>query len=502
MRSRPYALLNRITLFLVAFIAMLLLQVGISYYQTRSVLEPQERRTRSIRSISQFLNDTEGCIHDLENHRWDYGDAQVLTESIKSFSTSSVQHLGQIDADLDSVSEEQYLLAAATRTIYSTYCDTIGQIATLLDAGESEAAAALYYEKAQACGDYMRQYTQQLLECALRESQSSYNQLARLNQRLNEFQNASIIVCFFIGVAMLISLTTLLRSVREMAAASRAISQGNLDIPDVDESPENEIGYMARAFNEMKRSMKRQVQMLEEKNQMQRNLYQKEHEALELQNLMEREKLQQLRSQINPHFMLNTMNVILFTARQEEAQRTQSLIASLGKLLRYALGSNDSQVPLSQEVGIVDQLYALYCARFGERVNLRWQFSSQIDLTETIVPSFILQPLVENAFRHGLGPKESGGTVTVRIWPEEALLLIAVTDDGVGMSQQALEELRRNLLSPPTTGEHIGIYNVAARLRLLGQERQYGLDVDSQQGQGTTATLRLPLVQREEDLDD
>lgn len=502
MRSRPYALLNRITLFLVAFIAMLLLQVGISYYQTRSVLEPQERRTRSIRSISQLLNDTEGCIHALENHRWDYGDAQALTESIKSFSASSVQHLGRIEADLDSVSEEQYLLATATRTIYATYCDTIGQIAALLDAGESEAAAALYYEKAQACGDYMRQYTQQLLECALRESQSSYNQLARLNQRLNEFQNASIIACFFIGVAVLISLTTLLRSVREMAAASQAISQGNLDIPDVDESPENEIGYMARAFNEMKRSMKRQVQMLEEKNQMQRNLYQKEHEALELQNLMEREKLQQLRSQINPHFMLNTMNMILFTARQEEAQRTQSLIASLGKLLRYALGSNDSQVPLSQEVGIVDQLYALYRARFGERVNLRWRFSPKIDLTETIVPSFILQPLVENAFHHGLGPKESGGTVTVRIWPEESLLLIAVMDDGVGMSQQALEELRRNLLSPPTTGEHIGIYNVAARLRLLGRERQYGLDVDSRQGEGTTATLRLPLIQREEDLDD
>lgn len=136
-------------------------------------------------------------------------------------------------------------------------------------------------------------------------------------------------------------------------------------------------------------------------------------------------------------------------------------------------------------------------------MRMQWHISSAVDLTETMVPSFILQPLVENAFKHGLGPKEEGGCVDISIAVKEETLVITVTDDGVGMSAESLENLRQNLRNPPTSGEHIGVYNVAARLRLWG--REYGMDIQSRQGEGTTAALRLPLVtlgEEEEDLDD
>lgn len=478
-------LLNRIIGFLVAFSATIVLQMGISQYQSTHVLEPLEERTGSIQSISQFLNDVEGCMLALENYRWDFGDTQELITTLRQQQKASADHLKEIDRDLHQVSEEQYLLANAAATTFGTFSLTVDEIIELLLSGQNDEASALYYERAEPCGSYMRQYTQQLLERAIQDNQSAYAQLNRLNERLKQVQSLVLILCLTLGIILVISLLALLRSVKDMARASHAISQGDLDTPDVDETLQDEIGQMAKAFNEMKRSMKQQVQLLEEKNEM-------EKEALELQNLMEREKLQQLRSQINPHFLFNTLNVIMYTSQQEGASRTHSLIGSLSRLFRYALGSNEAQVPLSREVHIVDEFYSLYRARFSERMGLQWHISPEVDLTETMVPSFILQPLVENSFKHGLAPKEEGGCVDIFIDVEEKTLKIAVTDDGVGMSPEALDNLRRNLRNPPTAGEHIGVYNVAARLRLWG--REYGMDILSEQGKGTTAALRLPLV--------
>lgn len=493
MRHRPrFNLLARIILFLAAFTVALILQVGISGYQTSRVLMPMEQRTKNIQAISQFLNDVEGCMTALENYRWDYGDAAALIATVKENKANSEEHLAQIQMEIGQVSEEQYLLANASNTTYGTFMLTLDDIIQSLLLGDSNAAAELYYGKAERCGTYLRQYTQQLLERAILDNQDAYTELTVLNEQINRIQAVVLLMCLILGGAVIYSLFRLLRVISQMSRASQAISRGEFDIPDVDENQQDEIGHMAKTFNEMKRSMKQQMQLLEEKNEMERKLHKKETEALEYQTLMEREKLQQLRSQINPHFLFNTLNVILYTSQQEGATRTYSLIGSLSKLFRYALGSNESQVPLAREVNIVDEFYALYHVRFGSRMNLRWHISPEVDLPDTMVPSFILQPLVENAFKHGLAPKEAGGCVDIYIETAGKALIIRVVDDGVGMSEEALEGLRQNLRNPPTTGEHIGVYNVAARLRLWGKE--YGMDIQSEQGKGTTAILRLPLT--------
>lgn len=497
------SLLNRIIGFLLAFGAMILLQITISWYQTTHVLEPLEERTESIQSISQFLNDVEGAMVALENYRWDFGDTNALVGTLRQQQTESDKHLKEIDRELGVVSEEQYLLANAAATTYGTFSITVDEIIQLLQTDRSDQASNLYYEKAEPCGDYLRQYTQQLLERAIRDNQSTYVHLNRLNEKLKETQTVVLIACLVLGIVLIISLLALLNSVKDMARASREISLGNFDTPDVDETLQDEIGQMARAFNEMKRSMKQQVQLLEEKNQMQQQLLRKENEALEYQTLIEREKLQQLRSQINPHFLFNTLNVIMYSAQQEGATKTHSLIGALSRLFRYALGSNEAKVPLSREIHIVDAFFSLYQARFGDRMRMKWFLSPEVDLTETMVPSFILQPLVENAFKHGLGPKEEGGCVEVHIDAQEETLVIRVRDNGVGMSEEALASLRRNLRNPPDTGEHIGMYNVAARLRLSGQG--YGMEILSTEGEGTEVVLRLPVLRlwdEEETLDD
>ena len=226
-----------------------------------------------------------------------------------------------------------------------------------------------------------------------------------------------------------------------------------------------------------------QMNTLREKNEMERELHQQKTAALELQNRMERSRMQQLRSQIDPHFLFNTLNVILQTAGQEKAYRTQALITALSHLLRYSLMSNDEQVPLAREVRIVDEYYSIYHVRFGDRVKMRWRISDSIDLTETMVPSFILQPIVENAFKHGIAPKEEGGAVRIRITPLR--------------EQGLLAQLQAGLAAPGDRWEHIGVYNVAARLRLLDKRCRF--EVRSHPGWGTAVSLYLPLVELEEE---
>ena len=207
----------------------------------------------------------------------------------------------------------------------------------------------------------------------------------------------------------------LLTPVQQMIAASRAIGKSEFDTPDIPLPKQPEIAQLAESFNIMKHSMAQQVTTLQEKNEIERELHRQKTEALELQNRMERSRLQQLRSQIDPHFLFNTLNVIQQTAGTETAYRTQALIMALSHLLRYSLMSNDEQVPLSREVRIVDEYYSIYHVRFGERVRMEWRISDSLDLTETMVPSFILQPIVENAFKHGICPKEEGGVVRIRV---------------------------------------------------------------------------------------
>ena len=369
-------------------------------------------------------------------------------------------------------------------------------------AGQDTKAAQLYYNKIVPCGGYLRQYTQQPLNTATTDAQGTYTTVSALSDRVKWVQTVVVALCLALGCVMAFSVLTLLTPVQQMIGASREVTRGEFDSPDLPAPRQPEMAQLTEAFNHMKHSMAEQVPTLREKNEMERELHRQKTEALELQNRMERSRLQQLRSQIDPQLLFNPLTVILQPAGQEIAYRTQALITALSHLLRYSLMSNDEQVPLSREVRIVDEYYSIYHVRFGDRIRMEWRISDSLDLTETMVPSFILQPIVENAFKHGICPKEEGGVVRIRMVPlrEKGLLCIRVLDNGMGIEPEQLQQLRTALEQPAPRGEHIGIYNVAARLRLL--DARCRVVVRSRPGRGTAVILYLPLVENEEEFEE
>jgi len=472
-KKKQLTFMNRLILFFVSFCVLLLFQSGMESYQKRSVLSPMEERTESIQVISQFLNELENTLQVLKNHRWDYGDEAALMKALQNSRKASAEYLAQVKPVLGEVSEEQYLLANAVKITYTTFAGSLEEIMLFIEIGDTDRAASTYYSKTEPCGTYLRQYTQQLLEQAILDNQSAYIKFTRMNNKLNSARRLMNGVCLVLGCVVVMSLYVLIHSVRELAQAAKEISAGNLDVSDLDESADDEIGDTAKAFNEMKYSMKRQVQLLSEKTE------------------MEREKMQLLRSQINPHFLFNTLNVVMYTARQEEAYKTRELLESMSQLFRYSLGSNEMEVTLAREVHIVKEFFKLQKIRFGDRVNLAWDVSPEVLLPETVVPSFVLQPVVENAFKHGIVPKENGGVVRISIFSREEKLFIRVEDNGVGMAKENLDDLVKKLENPMITGEHIGLCNVAARLRL---REGSGLTLMSGENEGTTVELFMPLV--------
>ncbi len=492
---------GRIMLFGAAFFAALLVQLYVSYYQSTYVLDQMDQQTGNFHSISQFSGGISRQMSALSNYRWENGDSLALLETLRSNNSTCDAWLWRIDSDLSEVGEEQYLLARAVRITYHNYNLILEQLMEQLRQNDRSAASDIYYNELSVCGKYLQQYTSDLLQTAITEGQGTYSSLSELNAVLKKIQLVNTFICILLGILVIISVWQLLDPVQQMIVASKEIGKGHLDTPDVAVPHHNEIGQLARAFNTMKHSMVRQLQTLQEKNDIERELHRSETQALELQNTVERSRLQHLRSQIDPHFLFNTLGVILRVSDEEGAPRTRSLITALSQLLRYSLASNDLQVPLSREIRIIDEFYEIYHVRFGERVCMEWDYDEELDLTQTLVPSFILQPLVENAFKHGIIPKEKGGTVRIilRRCPVGPFLYIAVRDDGVGIPGNLLLQIRSGLNAPnavSAAGEHIGVRNVADRLRLL--EPPGTLRIYSRQGRGTWSVLFLPLIELEE----
>jgi len=189
-------------------------------------------------------------------------------------------------------------------------------------------------------------------------------------------------------------------------------------------------------------------------------LRQKEQQATELLALAREQQLAALKAQINPHFLFNTLNSISATLKQDPDQ-AREMIAKLSRLLRYALdGAQQDQVPLREEIDFARRYLDLERHRFSDRLDAQVQIDAPEEALDRPVPPMTLQPLVENALRHGIAPSEDGGTVRVTVTDRDERIDVRVEDTGVGAAPDAP-------LSDESNG--MGLANTNARL-----QRTYG----------------------------
>ncbi len=204
------------------------------------------------------------------------------------------------------------------------------------------------------------------------------------------------------------------------------------------------------------------------------------------ERLLLQSRMEALQSQINPHFLFNTLNSVSSLVRRDPDAARQ-MIVKLSNILRRLLRKGDAFVPLREELEFLDDYLDIEVARFG-RDKLRVVKELDPASLEHLMPSMILQPLVENSIKHGLADKVEGGSIHVRSRCAEHRVVIEIEDDGVGMPQSGASS---------SAGTGIGMVNVSERLQVV-----YGdaaeITVESQPGQGTLIRLVLPVLEAEE----
>ena len=204
-----------------------------------------------------------------------------------------------------------------------------------------------------------------------------------------------------------------------------------------------------------------------------------EHRLQEQEKLLLAAKIEALKSQINPHFLFNTLTSISSLIRsQPETART--LINKLSGLLRRLLRSHEHFVTLREELESIDEYLDIEVVRFGPKLRVRKEIGP--DTIDVVVPSMILQPLVENSIKHGLSRKVGIGTIVIRSWRENQRVVIEVEDDGMGFMMDRLDQ-------PMASG--IGLANVRERLRVIFGAT-YQLRLSSEPGKGTKARIEIP----------
>ena len=195
-------------------------------------------------------------------------------------------------------------------------------------------------------------------------------------------------------------------------------------------------------------------------------------------------ELRALRAQINPHFLLNSLSVIHHLIRTQPEQ-ARDLVLDLSDVFQRTLRAGDF-VPLREELEHVKSYLALEQARLTKRLNVQWSILPE-DKLDVLVPTLIVQPIVENAVQHGLAPKPEGGMISILIKQRADDLLIEIADNGLGFDLGEIE-LSSKLLP---TGASLGLRNIDYRLRLLYGET-YKLNIESTVGVGTSVSLRIP----------
>lgn len=214
-----------------------------------------------------------------------------------------------------------------------------------------------------------------------------------------------------------------------------------------------------------------------------KELMDKNKELSELRTIIE---VKQLQSQFHPHFIFNVLETLRY-AIKIDANQAQEIVMLLSRLLRYSIG-NDRSVQLKDDMSYVRDYLKLQQIRFNERLEYRVTIAEET--YPIYVPKLVLQPIIENAIKYGY-QHQSHVLIDIRIQLADGKLLLEVCDNGPGMDEQSLQELRRMLDSPHNTTPHIGLYNVHRRLVLLYGE-EAGIHINSTQGQGTCVTLTIP----------
>ncbi|MEK8130467.1 histidine kinase [Paenibacillus filicis] len=339
---------------------------------------------------------------------------------------------------------------------------------------------------------YISEITLTLLDTDLKTYDRFYRGIIEQSEGLNKLGIWLLLLITFLLLLFTywfsISIT---RPVLKLTQAAKELSKGRFDL-QIEVESNDEIAFLAKMFDRMRININNLISEIQQTAQL-------ENELQQNKLLLQESQLRSLQSQINPHFLFNTLNTLSKKAYLEGSEETSNLLASVAGLLRYNLKRLDRSVALYQEVEVLRQYMDIQKARFADR--LRFEEHIEEACLNVQLPGLTFQPIVENAVIHAVEPEEEGGTIWFRVRDGGEMVTIEIEDDGKGMSDQKIKEILEEK-SVETEGHStgIGLSNVIRRLRLF-YGREDIIEISSGAGRGTKILLKIPKTRRTETYD-
>lgn len=298
----------------------------------------------------------------------------------------------------------------------------------------------------------------------------------RFRQILIRDAIAASLILLVMAVVQVIIDRSISGPIEKLVENTQRLSEGDFDAR-VESQNENEITVLNESFNHMVGKLQQLMARLQEDT--------RAREQLELRLMQE---------QINPHFLYNTLEIIVWLAESSAKEEVIRVVQSLSRFFRVVLSQGRAMITVREELDCIQSYLYIQHIRYMDIMT--YEIESDDQAQDCMIQKLTLQPLIENALYHGIERKRGGGTIRVHVKRRRDVLNVTVSDTGCGMDNEQLALLRQSIKNKQPLGKGFGLSNIQKRVQ-LAYGAAYGLSVESAYGEGTQITLRIPVIPEE-----
>lgn len=485
-RWRDIPLATKMILAVGSIMVMMLVINMILYEQVNKTI----RRMDTVYSSNVDLTDLSASLENVQQALYSYLSVKT-SDSLENYYRCEQDYRYLLENLSSQISSNPTkLLERNIRQMSETYLSLTGE-GVAAKRGRNVEKYKEIYDQSQELYGYINSYIYQLNSQQFRNNSSSYQALREALRYLEISSLVLMAVMMGIGALVLFAITKgMIEPLANLAEIAHLVGQGSFDVKMTKTDSLDEVGVVTRAFNTMVESLGEYVVRTKESMEKEQQMMEKE---LLMKNHLKEAQLKYLQSQINPHFLFNSLNAGVQLAMMEDAEKTCIFVEKMADFFRYNVKKGLEDASLGEELTAVENYIYILNVRFAGDIH----FTKKVDesIMECRVPSMILQPLVENAVNHGIRNIDWEGKILLEITGLEDNILIRVKDNGKGMSEERIREVLDGCMED--TGEQsdstgVGMNNVISRLELYYDKKNL-VEINSPgENMGTEIILTLP----------
>lgn len=464
-------------------VLVFVLNIYLSYNQSKAV-----RQIDSVYNNNIQLNDLSNTLEGMQSALYQYLNTKSSDqlESFYSYEqdyTNMIQQLNHQTMDDDNKLME--------KNIYNMSLTYLERADSTIEAkrGRNVSKYNDDYGEAKKLYDYIQSCINSLNTSVFLESSNNYSLLRTSLTYLTGISMFLLLAALMIAFAWILVMTrNITKPLIQLADVANEIARGNMEVDFPIVETGDEITTVAKACNKMIDSIRVYIQKTKENYERESKLIENE---LIMKNELKEAQLKYLQAQINPHFLFNSLNAGAQLAMMEGAEKACLFIENMADFFRYNVRKIDKDTTLREELKLVDNYVYILNVRFSGDIHYRKKIDER--LLDTLMPSMIIQPLIENAVNHGIRELDTEGCIELTVYNNNENVCITVADNGVGIEPEIAEKILRGESAHSNSGRDsagIGMDNVINRLRRY-YNMEHVMDIRRRESSGTEVILYL-----------